>query len=406
MERKGLNLVKIGYFKYDVGIYDTVIKINNHGGIQFMKNTWTRLMCASVSLMMVFGTVGCSEKENNTNGGTTDNTTEPNTSTEEKKTVEELLKSAEEKLKEGEYGSAKKLLLEAYENKKDYEESYKIYADLYLTYALLGKKESAKSLHREVLDDLSKEDQTKYLDYMKQIKSEYNLADVSLPEIENKKEETEKETNKETNKKEETKDTKAPEFTMFSSDIYADLGEHFDYNVFFKAKDDSDFTITFDDSKINFNVAGSYPLYVTAKDVYGNTASNQANVHIIDNSFKYGAGIYKANYEMSLRAQPSTSSTCIADIPKDTKMIFEQVSKQSDGSYWGRLSTGYVCIENSQGTYLSYYSDLQIYLAQYNDLDLFATACGFEAGHFGAFGFVTQTGLNYTILCNEGNVIY
>ncbi|MDO4466618.1 MAG: hypothetical protein Q4C49_06375 [Bacillota bacterium] len=358
-----------------------------------MTETWKKLMSASLSFAMLTSIVGCSE--NNTDKGqnaVTNNTTTNVPEQETKKTVEDLIQLAEDNFKQGEFGSAKKQLLEAYERIKEAKEPYKVYADLYLSYVLTGKKEAAKALHREVLDE-SDEVQNQYMNYMKQIIKDCNLVDMDLPSI--------------SKKEEEKKDNKAPEFTMFSKDIYADVGEHFDYNVFFKAKDESDFTISYDDSKINFNVEGSYPLYVSAQDKYGNKVSDQANIHIVDNSFKYSVGVYKAEYTMNLRKEPTTKSAIVVEVPKGSKMIFHQIMKQSDGSYWGLLTSGYVCIEDANGKYLSYYSGLQIYLAQYKDLDAFSIACGFGPGGIPTFGMThVPKGLNYTILCNEGSVLY
>lgn len=363
-----------------------------------------KLISVSLSFVMALGCVGCTSTNQNNNNTTTTPATQD---TQETKTVEELLALAEVGFKEGEYGSAKKYLVEAYDNKKDAKEPYKIYADLYIVYSLLNKKESAKSIYREILDDLSEEEQKNCLDYMKEVSQKNNL-NVTIPSVDK---EEKKEDKKEETKKEETKpavttqnDVTPPKFTKFPKDIYADIGERFNYNEFFAASDESQFDLIYDDSKINFNAPGDYVLTVTAKDIHGNQTSATSNIHIVDNSFKYGAGIYKLKYEMNLRSSPSTGSGIVGVIPTGYKVYAGQIYKSSDGSYWAILSNGYVCIEDKTGAYMTYDTALQPHVAQFGDLEKFSQACGFNIG---AFGFTNvPKGLNVSTTCSAGMIVY
>lgn len=311
------------------------------------------------------------------------------------KSFADLIQCGEASLHDGEYGSAKKYFLEAYENKEG-EDDYKVYADLYLVYTLLNKKESANSIHREVLDDLNETKQQAYLEYMNQVINNYDL-DVKPPTRSDMKEE------KVVDKTKESKDTEPPVFTKFSSEVYADVNEHFNFNDFYKAKDDSDFALIFDDSNVDYGKRGKYNVTIIAEDIYGNKASQNATVIIVDYGFKYSAGLYRTQYDINIRTEPNTSSSIVATIPSQAAIIVGEVYRMDDNNYWAKLSTGYACIENADGLYMCYESAIPTNANQFDDFKDFEKACDFKNVPFGFT--VVPKGINYTAIC-EGPAVY
>lgn len=334
--------------------------------------------------------VGCTSSNGNAKPVESDSATE-----KVEKSYEDLIKSGENNLQNGDYGSAKRDFLEAYE-KKTGKEEHKVYANLYVVYTLLNKKESAKSIHREVLDDLNETEQQAYVEYMNQMIKNYNL-DVKAPELSDKKEETVED------KKEEVTDHAPPVFTQFSPEVYADVNEHFNFHDFYKAKDDSDFTLTFDDSKVDYGKRGKYSVTIIAEDVYGNKASQNATVIIVDYGFKYSAGLYQAQYDINIRTEPNTSSSIVATIPNKAAIIVGEVYRMDDNNYWAKLSTGYACIENVDGAYMSYVSAIPTNANQFADFKDFEKACNFNNVPFGFT--LPPKGINYTAIC-EGAAVY
>ena len=70
------------------------------------------------------------------------------------------------------------------------------------------------------------------------------------------------------------------------------------------------------------------------------------------------AGTYVTLYEMNVRAGPSTSAYSFGTIPAGTVFVADEVVYGSDGSIWlrsGVTDPGYVCYQNSGGTYLAPY---------------------------------------------------
>lgn len=73
-------------------------------------------------------------------------------------------------------------------------------------------------------------------------------------------------------------DTTNPEFKEFKEKIEINAGESIDVKNGFQANDLSDVKIEVDDSNVDYNTTGEYPINIKAIDAYGNITSKQSSV--------------------------------------------------------------------------------------------------------------------------------
>lgn len=78
----------------------------------------------------------------------------------------------------------------------------------------------------------------------------------------------------------EVKDTTKPEFIDFKDKVVISLNERIDLNTLYKAYDQSDTTISIDDSDVDYSKVGSYKLIISATDAHSNYVSKEATLTI------------------------------------------------------------------------------------------------------------------------------
>lgn len=75
-----------------------------------------------------------------------------------------------------------------------------------------------------------------------------------------------------------------------------------------------------------------------------------------DDHYQYGFEIdtwYKANYNMALRNAGDYNATQTGHLRKDERIFIEEIISGSNGSYWGRSSSGdWVCMQDNDYDYL------------------------------------------------------
>ena len=112
---------------------------------------------------------------------------------------------------------------------------------------------------------------------------------------------------------------------------------------------------------------------------------------------------------MKIRTTPSINASAVGSTAPNYRIIIQEVVKGDNHSYWGRISNGYVCIQDSDNTYMSYTGGLQAHLQQYGDTISFGVkACGYteEQANAGIGGAFPNNGSNYTMLCSGEWLIY
>ena len=75
-----------------------------------------------------------------------------------------------------------------------------------------------------------------------------------------------------------------------------------------------------------------------------------------EDHYQYGFEIdtwYKANYNMALRNAGDYNATQTGHLRKDERIFIEEIISGSNGSYWGRSSSGdWVCMQDNDYDYL------------------------------------------------------
>lgn len=206
---------------------------------------------------------------------------------------------------------------------------------------------------------------------------------------------------------EQQTDTLPPVFVKSTDEITIEAGETINYDDYFSAKDDSNFTLTYDDSKVDTTKAGTYVLKVSAEDEYKNKSELDVNVIVKDKPMDY-TGYYFTNYKMNIRSDCSTSSPSVGWIKDGFQILVQETVTAQDGSIWAKLSTGYMCIQDKDNVYLRKNTDPNYeFLNPLDYADTFEykkVAC--PAAQLG--GLLTQDqyggNINMTMGCNDNTV--
>ncbi len=62
---------------------------------------------------------------------------------------------------------------------------------------------------------------------------------------------------------------------------------------------------------------------------------------------------YYTSFEMNVRSKPSKDASIVNVLKEGTKVIVYEITTNSDGSVWGKVSDGYICIQDNGNVYLS-----------------------------------------------------
>ena len=128
------------------------------------------------------------------------------------------------------------------------------------------------------------------------------------------------------------KDTTKPAFVNFNKDINIYTGEKVNWNTLFVVDDLSETTISVDDTSVDYSVAGTYQITVTATDTSNNSISENANLNIIQTSLSINASnvsVKKGNtYQLQTTVvgrdqsvKYSSSDTSVATVDENGKIV-------------------------------------------------------------------------------------
>lgn len=92
------------------------------------------------------------------------------------------------------------------------------------------------------------------------------------------------------------------------------------------------------------------------EDRNGRLEDRQKDENESEDHYQYGFEIdtwYKANYNMALRNAGDYNATQTGHLRKDERIFIEEIISGSNGSYWGRSSSGdWVCMQDNDYDYL------------------------------------------------------
>lgn len=322
-----------------------------------------KIIYALLASALVFQSVGCAD------------TTKQETEILEQETYSSYLEHGDNLFKQKKYEKA----LENYQKAYDKDNSKpQIYACLYKVYIELNQKEDSENIQMQAKEIL---DEEKYKTFLELIGKSENKPEEST----------------------------SLQFSKAVDQISVYTGTKINYNDYFEGKSNNDFTITFDDSNVNLNKEGEYTLIVTLTDQKGKSLKKEVIVTVMESEYEYSPGMYISLYRMNVRSEANGYASVEGSFAENLEVVVDKVVKADDGSYWAVLSTGYVCIKNSQGEYLTYNRNRVPVAADFNnDNNAFIDqVCPAVNGLGGARGSDTFVGnVNRTMSCDNVFIVY
>lgn len=129
---------------------------------------------------------------------------------------------------------------------------------------------------------------------------------------------------------------------------------------------------------------------------------------------KYEPGIYSFDNEILVYDEPSMNSNSDSTMYVDNgaggnRVLTKEIIQGDNDSWWAKIAGGYICIDDGSTIYLTYVSDVEKTLNDYdNDWNQFAEACEDASLAQGGLGGVRPEGyyFMYTALCDKTLVYY
>ncbi|MDO4465863.1 MAG: hypothetical protein Q4C49_02515 [Bacillota bacterium] len=295
---------------------------------------------------------------------------------QEQETYISYLEHGDVLFKQKNYQKAVQNYLKAFEKDRTKSE---VYAKLYKAYTELSDKKGCTEIENEAEKNLSEKEYKQFLEQIGKSKEDKPLEVTNL------------------------------QFSKAVDQITVYENSVIDYNDYFEGKCAIEFSMIVNDSKVDFQKAGQYPLTVTLKDKKGNVLEKQAIVIVEQSPYEYVPGMYISNYRMNVRSEANVFSSVEGSFASQLQIVIDEIVKADDGSYWGVLSTGYVCIKDSQTEYLSFYRNRVPVSADFNnDNNTFIEqVCPAVNGLGGYRDASTFTGnVNRTMSCDDVFIVY
>ncbi|MBQ0065104.1 MAG: tetratricopeptide repeat protein [Firmicutes bacterium] len=321
-----------------------------------------KIVIIALSGLLALQCVGCS------------NSSQDSQAVVEEENYTSLLEHGNNLFKQKKYDKALVQYKKAYE--KDNTDS-QVYASLYKTYTMLKQGEEAEKVIKDAEMNLSKEEYQAFLTRIGKAKLE-----------------------------DENKELR---FGQFVEIITTYKGVSLDYNNYFSPPADQECTIEFDDSKVDINKEGSYPLIVSLKPKKGKGLKKGATVVVEAQELEYTPGMYMSNFRMNIRTLPDVNADIVGSFAENVQVVVDQVVQGEDGSYWALFSTGYVCINDGNSEYLSFARPRVPVAADFNNdnntfLDTVCPAVQGLGGYRSPDTFVGN--VNRTISCDDTFLVY
>ena len=119
------------------------------------------------------------------------------------------------------------------------------------------------------------------------------------------------------------KDTKKPKWKLFTDEVVSKQGKKiYNWDVFFKAEDLSNAVfIEVDDSKVDYDVEGVYPIEVVAKDSSDNQIKKSSQVKITSDDQEVKENEVKDDLAFTSNIITKDDEIIQNEIPKDTPVV-------------------------------------------------------------------------------------
>lgn len=138
-----------------------------------------------------------------------------------------------------------------------------------------------------------------------------------------------------------------------------DQGKEVSTSIYYQPKKNRGFLFKF--IFLIFFLYGAFYLInemIISNDTYNSTEEYEQTSNAIEtdsqNAMTHMPGRYYVNFLMAVHDGPSSNNVQTSRVEEGSYVQIVETTRNTDGSYWGQLSSGgYICIQDSQYTYLT-----------------------------------------------------